>query len=131
MSLAESQAAAGGSSSTAQQPAADTATSVNLPETMTAPLTNANESTRNVAPASGDMDAPAPASGEQQDDEEDDEDEEMRRAVALSRGENPDDDVVMAEEGEDDDDEEDEEAAMARAIQMSMEDSQNQDGSAK
>lgn len=56
--------------------------------------------------------------------EGEDEDEELRRAIAMSRGENPDDDVVMADDGEED--EEDEEAAMARAIQMSLEEGKDQ-----
>lgn len=73
-----------------------------LPDAVTAPLSNANDST--VPEAPGDEDG-------------DDEEAMLARAMALSRGEGGDDDVLMGE----DDDEEDEEAAIARAIAMSLE----------
>jgi 26S proteasome regulatory subunit N10 len=127
MSLAEANAAQPSSSAAASTShpaeASDSSSSVQMPDSLTAPISNANESSTAVPPASGDQSADMIDLQE----EGEDEDEELRRAIAMSRGENPDDDVVMADDGEGDD-EEDEEAAMARAIQMSLEEGKDQEG---
>ena len=128
MSLAEAEARSAPQAPATTQPeeSGPSSSAVNLPETLTAPLSNANESDKAVPAVSGDVDA-APPAGAQDDEQDDDEDEEemMRRAMALSRGEDTADDVVMAED-EEGDDEEDEDAAIARAIQMSLEEGKDQ-----
>lgn len=126
MSLADEAARTAQSTSAAQpESSGPSSSAVNLPDTMTAPLSNANESDKAVAPASGDESAPLLGNTQDEDDEDEDEEEMMRRAMAMSRGDSGGDDVVMAEEGEGDDDE-DEDAAIARAIQMSLEEGKDQ-----
>ncbi len=102
-----------------------TETAVILPDSMTQPLTNANDPDIPMVPGdSGTI--PAAETAAAGGDQEMDEDEELRRAMALSRGADPEEDVVMAEDGEGDE-EDDEEAAIARAIAMSLQEAEKED----
>ncbi|ORY26495.1 hypothetical protein BCR39DRAFT_540974 [Naematelia encephala] len=103
---------------TSAPPVVESATT--LPDSITQPLTNANDPDIPMVPGdSGELSAPG------QGDEEMDEDEMLRRAMALSRGEAPDEDILMAEEEGDAEEDEDEDAAIARAIAMSLEENKD------